>query len=65
VIAAVIALYLNSFVAVVQSFQKLSFLQPFAPTRSEPPFAIAQGLLLVLFLVLGFLAVRRFRPDAS
>ena len=59
---ALAALYLNVFVGVVQAFQKLPFLQLLAPTQSEPPFAVAQIAVLVLFLALGFLAVRRFRP---
>jgi hypothetical protein len=62
---AVAALYLNTFVAVVQSFQKLSFLQPLAPTQSEPPFVIAQVIVLIAFIALGALAVVRFRPAAS
>ena len=65
VVCAVTALYFNVFVGVVQSFQKLSFLTPLAPTQSEPPFLIAQLLVLSLFIVLGILAVRRFRPLAS
>jgi hypothetical protein len=62
VVGAVLALYLNCFVAVVQAFQKLSFLRPLAPTQSEPPFMIAQGVVLVLFIVLGGVAVKRFHP---
>ncbi|HXE88270.1 MAG TPA: hypothetical protein VN524_15890 [Hyphomicrobiaceae bacterium] len=62
VFTALAALYFNVFVGVVQAFQKLAFLQPLAPTQSEPPFALAQGAVLVLFLVLGFVAVRRFHP---
>lgn len=62
VVTAVLALYLNAFVAVVQAFQKLAFLAALAPTQSEPPFVAAQGVVLVAFLVLGFLAVRRFPP---
>ncbi len=62
VTTALAALYLNVFVGVVQAFQKLAFLQPLAPTQSEPPFAIAQLAVLVIFLLLGFLAVRRFHP---
>ena len=65
VVTALIALYLNVFVGVVQAFQKLSFLQPFAPTQSEPPFLVAQLVVLAMFLVLGFLAVRRFHPQAA
>jgi hypothetical protein len=62
VVTAVSALYLNAFVGVAQAFQKFAVLQSLAPTRSEPPFAIAQLIVLALFLVLGYLAVRRFRP---
>ena len=45
---ALFALYLNVFVGVVQAFQKVSFLHPLAPNGSEPPFAIAQALVLLL-----------------
>ena len=62
VITAVMALYLNTFVGVVQSFQKLPFLAALAPTQSEPPFAIAQIVVLAIFISLGFSAVRKFRP---
>jgi uncharacterized membrane protein SirB2 len=62
VASAVTSLYLNVFVGVVQSFQKLAFLNPLAPTQSEAPFLIAQVFVLGLFIVLGILAVKRFRP---
>jgi hypothetical protein len=62
VVAAVAALYLNTFVGIAQSFQKLAFLQPLAPTGSEPPFLAAELVLLGLFVVAGVLAVRRFHP---
>jgi hypothetical protein len=62
VVTAVISLYLNVFVFVIQAFQKLAFLQPFAPTQSEPPFVVAQVLVLALFAGLGFLSARRFHP---
>ena len=65
VITAAIALYLNCFVAVVQSFQKLPPLQALAPTQSEPPFLIAQAAVLAAFVALGFLASRRFHPRAK
>ena len=65
VVTALLSLYLNVFVLVVQSFQKLSFLHPLAPTQSEPPFLIAQVLVLVFFIVMGFLAIRRFHPMAD
>lgn len=62
VVAAVISLYLNVFVLVVQLFLKLPALHALAPAGREPPFAIAQGILLVVFLMLGVRAVKRFRP---
>jgi uncharacterized membrane protein len=61
-ITATVALYLNCFVGVVQAFDKLPALHALAPTGKEPPFAIAQGLTLLLFGVLGYLAVRKYRP---
>jgi hypothetical protein len=65
VVGAVVALYLNVFVGVVQAFQKLAFLQPFAPTQSEPPFIVAQTAVLAIFVILGFLGVRRFHPELA
>jgi len=62
VIGAVISLYLNVFVLVVQSFLKVPALHELAPNGSEPPFAIAQGMVLIAFIVLGVLAVKRFHP---
>jgi hypothetical protein len=60
VIGAVIALYLNVFVAVVQAFQKVPALKAMAPTQSEPPFLIAQIAVLVLFVVLAIVSAKRF-----
>jgi hypothetical protein len=65
VVTATAALYLNAFVAVVQAFQKLAFLQPLAPTQSEPPFLVAQIAVLAIFVVLGFLALGRFHPAGA
>jgi hypothetical protein len=62
VVGAVVALYLNVFVSVVQAFQKLPFLQPLAPTQSEPPFLIVQLMVVAIFIVLGLLAAGRFHP---
>jgi hypothetical protein len=60
-IAAVLALYLNVFVGVVQTFQKVAFFHALAPTQTEPPFAIAQGIVLLAFIALGLAAVKKFR----
>jgi hypothetical protein len=62
--SALAALYLNVFVGVVQSFQKLSFLQPLAPTQSETPFIVVQLGVLLAFVIFGVLAVLRFHPAA-
>jgi hypothetical protein len=63
VITATISLYLNVFVLVVQSFQKVPALKAMAPTQSEPPFKAAQGTVLLLFIVLGILSSIKFRPE--
>jgi hypothetical protein len=60
VITAVIALYLNVFVGIVQAFQKVPALKAMAPTQSEPPFVIAQLAALILFVALAILATSRF-----
>ncbi len=62
VVTALAALYLNCFVLVVQAFQKVPALAELAPNGSEPPFAIAQGALLIAFLWFGWRAARRFHP---
>jgi hypothetical protein len=62
VVSAVLALYLNVFVGVVQSFAKVTYLNKLAPTGSEPPFGVAQAIVLILFVVVGFLATRRYHP---
>ncbi len=59
---ALAALWLNVFVLVAQGFLKVPFLHELAPTGSEPPFAVAQGIVLLVFIVLGVLAAIRFRP---
>jgi hypothetical protein len=63
--SAVLALYLNVFVGVVEAFQKLPVLSRLAPTQSEPPFLFAQVVVLAIFAVLGIRAGIRFRPRAT
>ena len=65
VIAAVISLYLNVFVLVAQAFLKIEPLKALAPTQSEPPFAIAQGAVLIVFILLGIIAALRFHPTPA
>src|SRR6202521_1777012 len=61
VVTAMISLYLNVFVLIVQLFQKVPALKALAPTQSEPPFLVAQLVALVLFVVLTILAAKGFR----
>jgi hypothetical protein len=61
VIAACAGLYFNVFVLVVQAFEKVPALNAIAPTQKEPPFAITQLAVLVLFVVLTTLAVKKFQ----
>jgi hypothetical protein len=61
VITAVLALYFNVFVLIVQSFQKIPALKNIAPTQNAPPFKLTQLIVLVAFVVLGILAALRFR----
>jgi hypothetical protein len=66
VVTAMLSLYLNVFVLVIQSFLKVPVLHALAPSvpPSEPPFAVVQGIVLVLFVIAIVAAVRRFRPPA-
>ena len=61
----VVATYLNFFVLVAQLFRRIPDLFVAAPTQSEPPFALTQGLVLALFAWLGVAAVKGFRPAPS
>src|SRR5579871_6505272 len=58
VITAILAQYFNFAVLIIQSFQKVGPLKELAPTQSEPPFLVAQGAALVLFVVLGVVSLR-------
>jgi hypothetical protein len=63
VIGAAVAFYLNFVVLIVQSFQKVPALHALAPQQNEPPFLITQIVAMVVFLVLGFLTFKWFRPQ--
>ena len=63
VITACLALYFNVFVLVVQSFENVSALRALAPTQKEPPLAIAQILVLAIFVVVTAFAVKKFRVE--
>ena len=59
IVGAILAQWFNTFVLVVQSFLKVPALHALAPNGSEP---VAQGAVLLFYVVTGYLAVRRFRP---
>ncbi len=67
VVTAMISLYLNVFVLVIQSFLKVPALHALAPSvpPSEPPFAVVQGIVLVFFIIVIIGAVRRYRPTPT
>lgn len=64
VVSAMISLYLNVFVLVVQCFEKVSNLHALAPTQKEPPFLVAQIVVMVLFIALTILAAKKFRVES-
>jgi len=63
VITAMVSLYLNVFVLIVQAFQKIPALKALAPTQSEPPFLFTQLVTLITFVVLSTVAAIKFRVD--
>jgi len=64
-VSAVVSLFLNMFVALVQAFQKIPLLKEAAPTQSEPAFVLAQLVVTSLFIVLGWRAWVGFRGLAA
>ena len=65
VVTAIVALYFNVFVVVVQSFIKVAALNALAPTQSEPPFMITQAAVLAIFVLIGIGALICFRPNPA
>ena len=63
-VTALLSLYLNVFVLVIQAFVKVPALHALAPSvpPAEPPFLVVQGLALGFFVIVIIGAVRRFRP---
>jgi len=63
VIGAVVSLYFNVFVLIVQSFEKIPALHAMAPTQTEQPFKLTQLVALALFVLLTIVSVIRFHPE--
>jgi hypothetical protein len=63
VLTALLALYFNVFVLVIQSFLKIPALTAVAPGNppSGPVFGVVQGIVLVFFVLMIIGAWRRFR----
>jgi hypothetical protein len=65
VIGAVMSLYFNLFVLVVQVFEKVPSLRAIAPTQTESPFKLTQLIVLVLSILFGIVALIRFHPEPA
>jgi len=67
VLTALVSLYFNVFVLVIQSFLKVPALTALAPGNppSGPVFAVVQGIVLLFFVVMIIGAMRRYRPMPS
>jgi hypothetical protein len=63
IITAVVSLYFNFFVLIVQTFLKFPVLHALAPTQTEAPFAITQGLVLIGFVHIGIVALKHMRGN--
>src|SRR5436309_1864079 len=63
VIGAVICLYFNLFVLVVQAFEKIRALHALAPTQTEAPFKLTQLVVLVVSALFAIVAAIRFHPE--
>ena len=61
VIGAVISLYLNVFVLIVQTFLKV----PDPAITGGPVFGAVQGIALIAFIVAGWRGVKRFHPTGA
>ena len=65
VVGAVICLYFNLFVLVVQSFEKIPALHALAPTQNESPFKLTQLVVLIVSVLLCIVGLIRFRPEPA
>src|SRR6266480_7304376 len=64
IVSAVIALYFNVFVGIVQAYEKIPALKVLAPTQTEPPFKLTQLVVLAIFVLLGIVATITFRNES-
>ena len=62
VVTALLALWFNVFVFIIQLFVKFPALQSLAPKQAEPPFLVTQGVTFVFFVIMIAMALKKFRP---
>lgn len=62
IVGAMVLLFFNCLVLIVQSFQKIPVLNALAPNGNEPPILAAQAVLLVACVLVGYFSIRRFHP---
>jgi hypothetical protein len=61
-VCMVVGFYFLVFVLIAQAFKKVPSLAALAPTLSEPPFAIAQVVVLLIFVGIALATARKFHP---
>jgi hypothetical protein len=65
IVTALLSLYLNVFVMIIQAFMKISILKGLAPTQTESPFLIVQGMTFLCFLAVIVVAAIKYRPSLN
>jgi hypothetical protein len=60
-LSTTLVLYLNIVVAITQVFKRISLFNPPIPAQFDLPFLATQSVVLTIFMVLGIVAVKRFR----
>ena len=65
VVLSMVALYLNVFVLLAQLLQKIPALAILAPDPAAPAFGATQGVVLLLFVLLGWGAVKGSAHETS
>jgi hypothetical protein len=61
-VSVVLVLYFNFFALVAQGFKRVPALHSLAPTGTETPFAITEGIVLLIFIIFCSYAAKKFHP---
>jgi hypothetical protein len=62
-VTTVVALWANTFVLMAQLMQKVPAIATIAPGPNAPAFGVTQGLVVLLFVVIGWIALKGFRIE--